>query len=130
MAGIRLRYSVILTDANVHRLTSAALRLRGQTEARAALAGLRGVMRYAVCMKRTTIMLPDEVDARLRHEARRRGTSIAEVAREAIEKELPSQGDGRLSFFAIGEGSPSDASERVDELVAESVHRRRADRAR
>jgi len=45
-------------------------------------------MRYAVCMKRTTIMLPDEVDARLRLEARRRGTSIAEVAREAIEKEL------------------------------------------
>jgi hypothetical protein len=87
-------------------------------------------MRYAICVKRTTIMLPDEVDARLRLEARRRGTSIAEVAREAIEKELPSQGEGRLSFFAIGEGSPSDASERVDELVAEGVRRRRSDRAR
>lgn len=76
-------------------------------------------------MKRTTIMLPDEIDVRLRLEARRRGTSVAEVAREAIEKQLPPQPDGRLSFFAIGEGSPMDASERVDELVAKSVRRRR-----
>jgi predicted DNA-binding protein len=75
-------------------------------------------------MKRTTIMLPDEVDVRLRIEARRRGTSIAEVAREAIEKQLPTQPDGRLSFFAIGDGAPQDASERVDELVGESVRRR------
>lgn len=79
-------------------------------------------------MKRTTIMLPDEVDVRLRLEARRRGTSVAEVAREAIEKQLPPQQDGRLSFFAVGEGSPRDASERVDELLAKSVRRRRADR--
>lgn len=79
-------------------------------------------------MKRTTIMLPDDVDVRLRLEARRRGTSVAEVAREAIEKQLPPQQDGRLSFFAIGEGSPRDASERVDELLAKSIRRRRADR--
>jgi plasmid stability protein len=81
-------------------------------------------MRYAVCMKRTTIMLPDDVDARLRLEARRRGQSIAQVAREAIERELPPPADGRLGFFAIGDGSPADASERVDELVADSVRRR------
>lgn len=81
-------------------------------------------MRYAVCMKRTTIMLPDDLDARLRLEARRRGVSVAHVARDAIERELPSQADGRLSFFAIGDGAPRDASERVDELVAKSVRRR------
>src|SRR5579875_1539211 len=57
-------------------------------------------------MKRTTIMLPDDVDARLRLEARRRGQSIAQVAREAIERELPAPGDGRLGFFAVGDGSP------------------------
>ncbi len=79
-------------------------------------------------MKRTTIMLPEDVDIRLRNEARRRGTSVAEVAREAIEKQLPPQPDGRLSFFGVGDGSPKDASERVDELVAASVHRRRAER--
>lgn len=87
-------------------------------------------MRYAVCMKRTTIMLPDDVDARLRLEARRRGVSVAQVARDAIERELPPQPDGRLSFFAIGEGSPRDASERVDELVAKGVGRRRGGRGR
>jgi predicted DNA-binding protein len=79
-------------------------------------------------MKRTTIMLPEEVDVRLRLEARRRGTSVAEVAREAIEKQLPPQPDGRLSFFAVGDGSPRDASERVDELVGKSVARRRSGR--
>jgi Ribbon-helix-helix protein, copG family len=82
-------------------------------------------MRYAVCMRRTTIMLPDDLDARLRLEAKRRGVSIADVAREAIERHLPSPSpDGRLSFFAIGEGSPPDASERVDEFVGRAVRRR------
>jgi hypothetical protein len=86
-------------------------------------------MRYAVCVKRTTIMLPDDVDARLRLEARRRGLSIAQVAREAIERELPPPpADGRLGFFAVGDGSPQDASERVDELVANSVRGRRGGR--
>jgi hypothetical protein len=73
-------------------------------------------------------MLPDDVDARLRLEARRRGVSVAQVAREAIERELPPQSDGHLSFFAVGDGSPRDASERVDELVAKGVGRRRARR--
>lgn len=86
------------------------------------------MMREDVCVRRTTIMLSDEADARLRYEARRRGTSVAEVAREAIEKQLPPQHDGRLSFFAVGDGSPRDGSERVDELVGKSVARRRASR--
>jgi Ribbon-helix-helix protein, copG family len=61
-----------------------------------------------------TILLPEEVDARLRNEARRRGVSIAAVAREALDRHLPKPpGAGRLSFFAVGEGSPADASERV-----------------
>jgi Ribbon-helix-helix protein, copG family len=84
-------------------------------------------MRYAVCMKRTTIMLPDALDYRLRREAKRRGISIADVARQAIERELPPTAEGgRLSFFAIGEGSSDDASERVDELVREAIERRRS----
>jgi hypothetical protein len=73
-------------------------------------------------VKRRTIMLPDEVDARLRLEARKRGSSIAGVAREAIERHLPPAAtEGSLSFFSIGEGSPRDASERVDKLVATAV---------
>lgn len=40
-------------------------------------------------MKRTTIMLPDGLDARLRLESRRTGASIADIAREALERHLP-----------------------------------------
>ena len=70
-------------------------------------------------------MLPEEVDARLRREARRRGASIADVAREVLDAHLPpSPAEGRLSFFAIGEGDPADASERVDELVSQALARR------
>lgn len=81
-------------------------------------------MRYAICVKRTTIMLPDDLDARLRLEARRLGSSIADVARDAIERQLPQpSADGHLSFFSIGDGSPADASERVDEFVGKAVAR-------
>ncbi len=77
-------------------------------------------------MRRTTIMVSEALYARLRHEARRRGVSLAELARETLEAGL---GDrtrpGRLSFFAIGEGDPDDVSERVDEFVGEAVVRRR-----
>jgi plasmid stability protein len=74
-------------------------------------------------------MLPDELDDRLRLEARRRGTSIADVAREAIERQLPpAPKPGELSFFAIGEGRPVDASELIDEHVARAVRRRRISR--
>lgn len=71
-------------------------------------------------------MLPDELDARIRLEARRRGVSIADVAREAIEQHVPVPAPaGRLGFFAVGEGGPTDASERVDELVGKAIARRR-----
>jgi predicted DNA-binding protein len=36
-------------------------------------------------MKRTTVKLPNDPDAKLRHEAARRGGTIADVTREAIE---------------------------------------------
>ncbi len=83
-------------------------------------------MRYAYLMKRTTVMLPDDMEARLRLEARRRGVSIAHIVREAVEQQLPAPEPGRpLSFFGIGEGGPPDASERVDEYVRRAVKRRR-----
>lgn len=81
-------------------------------------------MRYARIMKRTTVMLPDDVDARLRREARRRGVPVAEVVREAVERHVPPPERGRrLSIFALGEGLETDASERVDEIVGELIRR-------
>jgi Ribbon-helix-helix protein, copG family len=75
-------------------------------------------------MGRITIILPDDVDARLRLEARRRDSSIAAVVREAIERRLPQRSaDGRLGFFSVGEGAPADVSERVDEFVGRALNR-------
>jgi hypothetical protein len=88
-------------------------------------------MRYAVCMKRTTIMVPDDLDALMRQEARRRGVSIADVARRAIERDLPSPAkNGRLSFFAVGEGGPDDVSEHVEDYVGHAMGSREMPRPR
>lgn len=82
-------------------------------------------------MKRTTIMVPDDLDARMRQEARRRGVSIADVARRAIERDLPSPPkDGRLSFFAVGEGGPDDVSEHVEDYVGHALGSRETIRPR
>jgi hypothetical protein len=48
---------------------------------------------------------------------------MAEVAREAIESYLPEPARGPLSFAGLGESDADDASERVDELVADAVSR-------
>lgn len=76
-------------------------------------------------MKRTMILIPDELDARLRLEAARRGVSLAEVSREALEAYLaPQMAPRSLLFFSVGDGAPDDVSERVDEFVAGAVRRR------
>ena len=83
-------------------------------------------MRYACIMKRTTVMFPDDVDARLRLEARRRGVAVAEIVREAVEQYVPAPETGLpLSFFAVGDQGPVDGSDRVDEYVRRVVRGRR-----
>lgn len=70
-------------------------------------------------VKRTTVKLPDDLDARLRHEAQRRGTTVSELTREAIEVHL---GGGRsrrrLLAAAAGGSGRSDISERIEEILA------------
>jgi predicted DNA-binding protein len=72
-------------------------------------------------MKRTTVKLPDDLDARLRREARRRGTTISELTREAIEAHL-SGGTPRV-FLAAGAGrsGQSDISERIEEILSREL---------
>ncbi len=70
-------------------------------------------------------MLPDTLDERLRREARRRGVSIADVARHAIERELPEPTPpGALSFFAIGAGGPGNAAEHAEDFIGKAIGRR------
>ena len=78
-------------------------------------------------MKRTTVKLPDDLDARLRHEAERRGTTVSALTREAIEAHLGGGGRGRRKLLAAGAGASgrSDVSERVEEILAAEVRRSR-----
>lgn len=85
-------------------------------------------MRYARIMKRTTVMLPEETLARLRHESRLRATPVAAIVRDAVERHLAQPaGERRLGFIAIGKGGAEDASERVDEYVDSAIRRRGGD---
>lgn len=76
-------------------------------------------------MKRTTVKLPDELDARLRHEAQRRGTTVSELTREAIEAHLGGgrRGRRRLLAAAAGRSGTSEVSERVEEILRAEVTR-------
>lgn len=74
-------------------------------------------------MKRTTVKLPDELDARLRHEAQRRGTTVSELTREAIEAHLGRGGQGRRRFLAAGAGASgeSEVSEQIEKILRAEV---------
>jgi predicted transcriptional regulator len=74
-------------------------------------------------MKRTTVKLPDELDARLRHEAHRRGLTISEVTREAIENHLSMKAGRHRRLLAAGAGRSghSDISVRIEEILAAEV---------
>ena len=74
-------------------------------------------------MKRTTVKLSDELDARLRHEARRRGTTISELTRAAIEAQLGAGPRRRLGAAGVGHSGRSDISERIEEIIATEVGR-------
>jgi plasmid stability protein len=63
-------------------------------------------------MKRTTVRLPDDLDARFRHEAARRGISVSELTREAIETHLVGR---RLG--APGRSGKSDVAIQIEEIL-------------
>lgn len=74
-------------------------------------------------MKRTSVKLPDDLEARLRHEAARRGTTVSEVTREAIAAHL---GVGRrraLQAAGAGHSGRRDISERIEDVLREEFTR-------
>lgn len=72
-------------------------------------------------MKRTTVKLPDDLDARLRHEARRRGVTIADVTRAALEEHLGVGRRRHLGARAAFRSGRSDISERIEEIIAAEI---------
>lgn len=75
-------------------------------------------------MKRTTLKIPDAIDARLRHEAKRRGVTISEVSREALEAYLVGPpGHRQLGAAGAGRSGRSDISERIEEILTAEFRR-------
>ena len=73
-------------------------------------------MRKTDPMKRTTVNFPDELGARLRHEAEHRGTTVSAVTRAALEAYLDPK---RLSLIGLGRSGRSDVAQRVEEILRE-----------
>lgn len=69
-------------------------------------------------MKRTTVKLPDQLDARLRHEAKCRGMTVSEVTREAIAIHVGGQGTRKLGGGKVWHSGRSDVSERIEEILS------------
>jgi len=67
-------------------------------------------------MKRTTVKIPDDLDVRLRDEAERRGVTISELTREALEAHLGTR--RRLGAAGAGRSGRDDLSERIEEILA------------
>jgi plasmid stability protein len=68
-------------------------------------------------MRRTTVKIPDDLDARLRHEAQRRGVTIADVTRDALAEHLGSGKRRRLGAAAAGRSGHTDVSARIEEIL-------------
>jgi predicted DNA-binding protein len=76
-------------------------------------------------MKRTTVKVSEDLDARLRHEAERRGITVSEMTREALEAYLRPASDRRLSFESLGRSGAGDIASRIEEILAEEWGGRR-----
>jgi predicted transcriptional regulator len=73
-------------------------------------------------VRRTTVKLPDDLDARLRHEAERRGTTVSSLTREAIEAHLGgNRTRRRLLATAAGASGCADVSERIEEILTVEI---------
>jgi predicted transcriptional regulator len=73
-------------------------------------------------VRRTTIKIPDELDARLRHEAARQGVTISELTRTALQtylgaRPLPAGARRRLLSAGAGDSGCGDISERIEEIL-------------
>jgi len=75
-------------------------------------------------MKRTTVKLPDELDARLRHEAEQRGTTVSDITRQAVESHLGA-GRRRLMAAKAGRSGRRDTARRIEEIIRQAARRSR-----
>ena len=76
--------------------------------------------------ERTTVTLPTELARRLRTQARAHDRPVSAIVREALEAYLGGQPPPELpSFMGVGRSGMTDLSERVEELLPETIRRGR-----
>jgi hypothetical protein len=82
-------------------------------------------------MARTSLLVPDDLLEWARREAVRRGVSLAEIVREALESKraaLTAEEDPWFSLHAPYEGpGPTDLAERHDDHLAEIMEEEHGD---
>jgi predicted transcriptional regulator len=76
-------------------------------------------------MKRITVKLPDDLDAKLRHEATRRGSTIADVTREAIEAHVGGSARRNLIAAKAGRSGRRDTARHIEEIIRQEAGRSR-----
>jgi hypothetical protein len=70
------------------------------------------------------VKLPDDLDARLRHESKRRGPRVSNLTRDAIGQYLGGSDDhAKLHLLAAGSGRSGHqaTSERIEEILSKEV---------
>ena len=76
-------------------------------------------------MRRTTLFLDDKLQRQLRAAARRRGTSVAQLVREALTAYLTRSGAATAALPSVAgrfTSGVSDTADRVDELLWKDPH--------
>jgi predicted DNA-binding protein len=73
--------------------------------------------------KRTTVKISNALDARLRYEAERRGKTVSELTREALDAYLGTGKRRKLLAAAAGASGQNDISVRIEEILASEVAR-------
>ncbi|HYI12556.1 MAG TPA: ribbon-helix-helix protein, CopG family [Thermoanaerobaculia bacterium] len=69
--------------------------------------------------------LPNDLDAKLRDEAARRGSTIADVLREAIEAHVGGVAPRRLIAAKAGRSGWRDTARRIEEIIRQVACRSR-----
>lgn len=77
---------------------------------------------YYAGMKRTTIVISDELALAIESESKRTGRSASAIARHALEEHLGIGPDAnrRPGFVALGASGPNNVGEDMEELLRES----------
>ena len=70
-------------------------------------------------MKRTTVKISDLLDARMRQEAQRRGMTVSELTREALEAHLGAGGPPYRTITGAGQfrSGRTDIGRRIEEIL-------------